>query len=79
MVRMVMGMMVMLMVRERVLVLIVMAVRWRLLLDDIALVVDAKPNMKTEIMIVITNPDAVSEQFEHGCVHLAEEQVACRC
>ena len=42
---MVMGMMVMLMVRERVLVLIVMAVRWRLLLDDIALVVDAKPNM----------------------------------
>ena len=34
---------------------------------------------KTEIMIVITNPDAVSEQFEHGRVHLAEEQVACRC
>ena len=45
MVRMVMGMMVMLMVRERVLVLVVRAVRWRLLLDDIALVVDAKPNM----------------------------------
>ena len=40
-----MGMMVMLMVRERVLVLVVRAVRWRLLLDDIALVVDAKPNM----------------------------------
>ena len=76
---MVMGMMVMLMVRERVLALVVRAVRWRLLLDDIALVVDAKPNMKTEIMIVITNPDAVSEQFEHGRVHLAEEQVACRC
>ena len=45
MVRMVMGMMVMLMIRERVLVLVVRAVRWRLLLDDIALIVDAKPNM----------------------------------
>ena len=48
-----MGMMVMLMVRERVLVLIVMAVRWRLLLDDIALVVDAKPNMNC----IIQNPN----------------------
>ena len=37
--------MVMLMVMERVLVLIVMGVRWRLLLVDIALVVDAKPKM----------------------------------
>ena len=38
-------MMVMLMVMERVLVLVVMAVIWRLLLDNIALIGDTKPNM----------------------------------
>ena len=40
----------MLMVRERVLVLIVMGVRWRLLLVVIALVVDAKPNINCIII-----------------------------